>query len=157
MYSQWQCIIQCIIQWHDIFPTKPIFYKWSCFFYCTELLIFYGHHLLLYVTLVWTFNTRGVYNFITKEASIPLKLVQFFNEVSLLFYRFLKSGETNELKSLFLWESKKVKSYLFLTGQIFAANKTLFWSVYVWRTATSIFFWRAICDLGRHFNQIHFI
>ena len=95
---------------------------------------------MLYVTLVWTFNTRGAYNFITKEASIPLNLVQFFNEVSLLFYRFLKSGETNELKSIFLWESKEVKSYLFQTGQNFAANKTLFWSAYVWRTASAISF-----------------
>ena len=59
------------------------------------------------VALVWTFNTRGVYNFITKEANIPVNLVPFFNDVS--FWGFLKSGVTNELKGLFLWNSKKVR------------------------------------------------
>ena len=126
VYSQWQCIIQCIIQWHDIFPTKPIFYKWSCFFYCTELLIFYGHHLLLYVTLVWTFNTRGVYNFITKEANIPVNWIPFFNDVLFLFCRFLKSGVTNELKSLFLWKSEKVMIIYFKQGKTLLLIKRLF-------------------------------
>ena len=43
--------------------------------------------------LTWlSFNTRGVYNFITKEANIPVNLVPFFNEVSNLFCHFLKSG-----------------------------------------------------------------
>ena len=61
------------------------------------------------VAVVWTFNTRGVYNFITKEVNIPVNLVLFFNDVSFLFCCFLKSGVTNELKSLFLWKSKKVR------------------------------------------------
>ena len=60
------------------------------------------------VALVSTFDTRGVYNFITKEANIPVNLVPLFNNVSFLFYRFLKFGVTNEPKSLFLSESKKV-------------------------------------------------
>ena len=80
----------------------------SCFFfYCTELLIFVGIIFCSSIALVWTFNTRDVYNFITKEANIPVNLVPFFNDISFLFYRFLKSGVTNEL-SLFLWKSKKV-------------------------------------------------
>ena len=83
--------------------------------------------------LVWTFNTRGVYNFIIKEANIPVNLVPFFNDISFLFYRFLKSGVTNKLKSIFL----KSQSYLFQTGEIFAAHKTLVWSTYVTRTATA--------------------
>ena len=52
------------------------------------------------VVLGWTFNTRGVYNFITKKANIPVSLVLFFYVVSFLSCRFLKSGVTNELKSL---------------------------------------------------------
>ena len=59
------------------------------------------------VALVWTFNGRGLYNFITKEANIPVNLVLLFNDVSFLFCRFLRSGVTYELKRLFLWESKK--------------------------------------------------
>ena len=59
------------------------------------------------IALVLAFNTRGVYNFITKEANIPVNLVPFFNDISFLLYRFLMSGVTNELKSLFLWKSQK--------------------------------------------------
>ena len=59
------------------------------------------------VALIWISNSRGVYNFITKKANIPLKLVPFFNGVSFLFYRFLNSGVTNELKSLFFLKSKQ--------------------------------------------------
>ena len=92
------------------------------------------------VALVWTVNTRGVYNFITKEANIPVNLVPFFNDVSFLFCRFLKSGVTNELKMIFLRMSKKVKSYLFQTGQNVADHKTLVWSTYVWRNATATTF-----------------
>ena len=102
------------------------------------------------VALVSTFNTRGVYNFITKEANIPVNLVSFFNDVSFLFCRFLKSKVTNELKSLFLCKSKKVR-------QNVAANKMLVWSTYVWRTATATFFFKVIYELGSHSNQIHFI
>ena len=59
------------------------------------------------LALVWTFNTRGVYNFITKQTNISVNLAPFFNDVSFLFCCFLKSRVTNELKSLFLWKSKK--------------------------------------------------
>ena len=65
--------------------------------YCS---ICYAYH--TYVALVRTYNTRGVYNFITKEANVPVNLVPFINYVSLLFYHFLKSGVTNVLKNLFL-------------------------------------------------------
>ena len=47
--------------------------------------------------------------FITKEVHIPVNLVPFLNDVLFLFCRFLKSGVTNELKSIFLWKSKKVR------------------------------------------------
>ena len=43
----------------------------------------------------------------TEKADIPLNLVPFFDDVSFLFCRFLKSGVTNELKSLFLLKNKK--------------------------------------------------
>ena len=59
------------------------------------------------LALVWTFSTRGVYNFITKQTNISVNLAPFFNDVSFLFCCFLKSRVTNELKSLFLWKSKK--------------------------------------------------
>ena len=61
------------------------------------------------VALVWNFNTRGVNNFITKKANILVNLVLFFNDVSFLFCHFLKSRVTNELKSLFVLKSKKVR------------------------------------------------
>ena len=110
------------------------------------------------LALVWTFSTRGVYNFITKQTNISVNLAPFFNDVSFLFCCFLKSRVTNELKSLFLWKSKKV-SYLFQTGQNFAAHKTLVWSIYVLRTsAATIFFKKSnIWAIGSHLNQIRFI
>ena len=80
------------------------------------------------VVLVWSFNTRVVYNFITKE-------------VSFLFCRFWKPGVRNELKYLSLWNSKS-ESYLFQTGQNFAAHKTLVWSKYIWRTATATIYFK---------------
>ena len=70
------------------------------------------------VALVWTFNTRGLYNFITKEANIPANLIPFFNDILFLFYRFLKSGVTNELKSIFLWKSIKVRVIYSKQGKI---------------------------------------
>ena len=81
-------------------------------------------------------------------------MVQFLNDVSFLFCRFLKSGVTNELKSIFLLKGKKNQGYLFKTGQNFAAPKTLVWSAYV-RTAIATFFFkkRVIYELGSHFNQ----
>ena len=88
------------------------------------------------VAQVWTFNTRGVYNFITKEVNIPVNLVPFFNEISFLFCHFLKSGVTNDLKE------QKSQNYLFQTGQNFAAHKTLVWSIYVWRTTTATIFFK---------------
>ena len=64
--------------------------------------------------LVWTFNARGVYHFITNEANIPVNLVPFFNDVLILFCRILKSGVTNQLaKKYFSQKERKSKSYLF--------------------------------------------
>ena len=80
----------------------------SCsFFIVRNCSFFMGIIVCSSVTLVWTFNARGLYNFITKETNIPVNLILLFNDVSFLFCRFLKSGVTYELKSLFLWESKK--------------------------------------------------
>lgn len=83
------------------------------FFYCMELPIFYGHHLLLWrcVVLVWTFITRVVYDFITKNANIPVNFVPFFNDILFLFCHFWKSGVTNELRSLSLKEQKSQWQY----------------------------------------------
>ena len=95
--------------------------------------------MLILVALVWTLNTRGAYNFITKEANIPVNLVPFFNDVSFLFCHFLKSGVTNELekKKSFSLKEQKSQSYLFQIGQNCAAHKGLVWSTYVWRAATA--------------------
>ena len=109
--------------------------KGHIFFIVRNCSFFMGIIFCSNTALVWAFNTRGVYNFITKEANIPVNLVPFFNDISFLFCRLLKSGVTNELKSLFLWKSKKNESCLFQTGQNFAAHKTLVWSTYVWRIA----------------------
>ena len=95
------------------------------------------------VVLVLTFNTGGVYNFITKKVNIPVNLVPFFNVVSFLFCRFLKSGVTNVLKSLFLFKSKKAR-VIYSKQDKAAVVKTLVWSVYVWRTATATFFFLKI-------------
>ena len=51
------------------------------------------------IFLIWTFNTRDVYDFITKKANIQVNLVPILNDVSLLLCRFVKSGVTNELKN----------------------------------------------------------
>ena len=111
-----------------------------CFFFIVQDCSFFmGIIFCSSVALVWTVNTRVVYNFITKEANIPVNLVPVFNDVSVLFCRFLKSGVTNELK-IFLRMSKKIKSYLFQTGQNVADHKTLVWSTYVWRNATATTF-----------------
>ena len=76
------------------------------------------------VVLVWTFNDRGVYNFISKKANIPGNLVLFFNGVSFLFCDFLKSGVMNDQKS-FLLKEQKSPGYLFKTGQNIAVGRTL--------------------------------
>ena len=73
------------------------------------------------VALVWTFNDRGVYNFITEEANIPVDLVPFLNDVSLLICCFLKYGVTNELRSLFLKEQKS-QELLIPNGKIRTSN-----------------------------------
>ena len=64
------------------------------------------------VVLVWTFNTRGVSNFITKKGNIPVNLVLFFIGVLFLFFHFLKSGVTNELKNLFVLKIKSVGLFI---------------------------------------------
>ena len=113
-------------------------YKKLCFFIVRKCSFFMGIIFCPSVVLVWTFNTRDIYNFISKEANIPV-MVPFFNGVSFLFCRFLKSGVTNELKNLSFLKSKKI-GYLLKTGQNFAVGRTLVWSAYVWRIAASTFF-----------------
>ena len=90
-------------------PQISTFVKVHVFFIVRNFLFYMGIIFCSSVALVWTFNTRGVYNFITKKAIIPVNLVPFFNRLSLLLCGFLKSGVTNELKSLFLLKSKKVR------------------------------------------------
>ena len=89
--------------------------------------------------LVWTFNTRRAYNFVTKQANIPVNFVPFLDDFSFLFCRFLQSGVTNELKSFFLWKNKKVRVIYSKQDKTFA-HKTLVWSTYVWRAAASTIF-----------------
>ena len=95
------------------------FIVWNCSF-------FMGIIFCSSVVLVWTFNTRSVYNFITKEANIPPNLIAFFNDVLFLFHRFLKSGVTNELKSPFLWKRKKVRVIYSKQGKILLLTKHKF-------------------------------
>ena len=125
----------------------------SCFFIVRNC-SFMGIIFCSIVVLFLTFCTRSVYNFITKTGNIPISLVPFCNDVSFLFCRFLKPGVTNELKSIFLLKSKKIRviySKLFI--------QTLIWSAYVWRTATATIFFkkRVTYELGSHFSQIRFI
>ena len=56
-------------------------------------------------------------------------------------------------------KEEKSQSYLFQTGQKFAAHKSLVWSTNVWETdtATTFFKKRIIYELGSHLNQIRFI
>ena len=104
-----------------------------CFIYNTP---WYGMHIIFSssVALVWTFDTRGVHDFISRKANIPVNLVPFFNAVSFLFCRFLDSGVTNKLKKSFS------QGNLFKTGHNSAARITLVYPKYVWRTATALFF-----------------
>ena len=87
-----------------------VFCFWSCFFLfiVRNSAFFMGIIFCSSFALIWTFNAKGVYNCITKEVNISVNLVPFFNDVSFLFCRFLKSGVMNELKSIFLWKRKKV-------------------------------------------------
>ena len=91
------------------------------------------------VVLVLTFNARGVYDFITKVAYIPVNLVPFFNGVLFLLCLFLKSGVMKELKRIFL-----LKSIFIQTGQNFAVGKSLVRSACVWRIATATLFLKKI-------------
>ena len=87
------------------------------FFIVRNCSLFMGIIFCSGVSLVWSFNARSVYDFITKEANIPVNLVPFFNDIPFLFYRFLMSGVTNELKSLFLWKSKKFQIKFFIPNR----------------------------------------
>ena len=77
------------------------------FFIVQHCSFFMGIIFCTSIDVIWTSNSRGVYNFITKKANILVKLVPFFNGALFVFCRFLKSGVTNELKSLFFLKSKK--------------------------------------------------
>ena len=60
---------------------------WSwIFLLCGIFSFFMGIICCSSVALVWTFNTRAVYNVITKKVNIPVNLAPFFNDVSLLFF-----------------------------------------------------------------------
>ena len=49
---------------------------WSCIFFIIQNCSFFMSIIFCSsVALVWTFNTRGGYNFITKEANIPVNLI----------------------------------------------------------------------------------
>ena len=80
-------------EWHRNDIQVTFEYKRSCFFgggfYVRNCSFCMGIIFCSNVALVWTSNTRSVYNFITKESNIPVNLVQFFNDVSFLFCRFL--------------------------------------------------------------------
>ena len=78
------------------------------------------------IALVWTFNSRGVYNFITKEANILVNLVLFFNDVWFPFCRFLKYGVTDELKSLLSWKCKNVRVIYSKQGKVLLLKKRYF-------------------------------
>ena len=112
------CLIFCMIfemfltlylvNWPNFIVWLPVFLeilgnmcRVMFFFIVRNCSFFMGIIFCSSVALVWTFKTRGVYNFITKKANIPVKLVPLFNGVSFLFCCFLKSRVTNELKSLF--------------------------------------------------------
>ena len=133
---------------------KP--YLVTFFFIVQHCSLFMGIIFCSSVALVWIFNARSDHNFITNEPNIPVNLVPFFNDASFLFCRFLKSEVTNELKSIFLWKSKKV-------SVIYSKQcKTLLliaWSTYIWRTTTATIKRkkRVIYDIGSHLNRIRFI
>ena len=139
---QYVNVVKCSF-WHlRVFSlVKPMFVNlrsWN-FFIVRNCSFLMGIIFCSCVALVWTFNTRSVYDFITKEQNIPVNLVLLFNDVSFLFCRFLKSGVMNELKILLLWKSKKVR-VIYSKQDNVAAHKTLVWSTYVWRTATAAIF-----------------
>ena len=108
------------------FATHCIILYGHIFFIVRNCSFFMGIIFCTSVALVWTFHTRGVYNFIAKEANTPVNLVPFSNDVSFLFCRFINSGVTNELKSIFLWKSKKVRVIYFKQGKTLLLIKLLF-------------------------------
>ena len=83
------------------------------------------------VALVWTFNARGVYIFITEEANIGSILHWRLVPILSLFKVWINEWA----KKYFSLKVEKRQSYLFQTGQNFAAYKTLVCSTYGWRTA----------------------
>ena len=117
--------------------------------------IFYSN-----VVLVWTFNTRSVYNLIMKKKNQKKnkKKNRKFGSI-LQWYLFpilwlFKIYSNEWAKKSFSLKWKKSQSYLFKTGQKFVVKKPD-WSAYVWRTATGTFFKiRVISEVGSHFNQI---
>ena len=68
------------------------------------------------VVLVWTFTTK---------VNIAVNLVPFFIGVSFQFYCFLKSGATNELKSIFLSKSKKSGLFIPIRTNLCRQNASL--------------------------------
>ena len=124
---------------------------WSCFFFivrnCSFLMviIFFSS-----VVLVWTFNTRRVYNFYRKKSKYSSKLGSV-----LQWCRFLTPGLTNELKSFFFSKSKKFRViYSKQDKSLLLVKRQFGRHMYVWRTATAIFFIkRVIYKLVSHFIQ----
>ena len=126
---------------------------WWCFFYCTELLIFMRIIFSSSVVLVWTFNTTGVYNFITRNSS---KFVSVFQWFLVPILSLLKVWSNEWAKKSFLLKSKRVG--VIHSKQNKAVGKALVLSPYVWRTDTATFKKRTVIyELGSYFNQNHFI
>ena len=83
------------------------------------------------VVLVRICNTRGVYNFISKKANVPVNLLPFFNGRNVC----------NEwAKKCFSLKEQKSHGYLFKTGYNVSVGKTVVWSAYVLTTAAATFF-----------------
>ena len=89
--------------------TIPIRSILSFYLFFRNCSFFKGSIFCSSVVLSLTFKTRDKYNFITTKTNIPENLIPFFNGTSFLYYCFLKSGATNEPKSLFLLKSKEVR------------------------------------------------
>ena len=105
------------------------------------------------VVLVWTFNTTGVYNFITRNSS---KFVSVFQWFLVPILSLLKVWSNEWAKKSFLLKSKRVG--VIHSKQNKAVGKTLVLSPYVWRTDTATFKKRTVIyELGSYFNQNHFI
>ena len=94
------------------------------------------------VALVWTFNTRGVYKFITKKVNIAVNLVPFFSDVSILFCHLLKSGAKKS--GLFIQNSTKLCCFFGL-------------HMYGGPLQLKLFLKKKINIWVSHFNKIRFI